>query len=408
MKQFLIFLFTVLSITIANAGSYTIETVPNDHLKDTRDYTTNPDGIISAQAEQKINEMLASSESYATAEVAVVLLNSIGYDDIDDFATKLFKYWGIGKNEKNNGLLFLLVEDQKQMVFRTGSGIEGVFPDVILSRIIRNDISPELKNGNLDAGIVAGISRICEILKNPEVAKEIMQKEKDKEKANIMQLLYAYLFIGTIIFLIFIALAVYVINSKKTNHIKCLKFRSWKGGVIGCSVLFPIPMLLFLIFYFIEIKCLRNKTIACSNCGHNMRKLSEQEEDTYLTPSQQNEELVNSIDYDVWLCDNCNNKEILPYTKQSRYTSCPHCHAKTYYLSDDRVLQHATTFSRGQGQKTYLCKNCRAKDIAKYIIPMIIISSGSSGKGGSLGGGGSFGGSWGGGGTGGGGARGGW
>ncbi|MDR3060493.1 MAG: TPM domain-containing protein [Dysgonamonadaceae bacterium] len=407
MKQFLIFLFTVLSITIVNAGQYTVETVPNDRLKDARDYTTNPDGIISVQAEQKINEMLAASESYATAEVAVVLLGSIGYDDIDDFATKLFKYWGIGKDKKNNGLLFLLVEDQKQMVFRTGSGVEGVFPDVILSRIIRNDISPELKNGNFDGGIVVGISKICEILKNPEVAKEIMQKEKDRENTELKNIFYTYLCIGIVIFLIFIALFMHNINSKKTNHIKCLRLRSWKGGVIGCSILFPIPMLLFLIFYFIEIKRLRNKPIACSNCGYKMRKLSEHEEDTYLTPSQQNEELFNSIDYDVWLCDNCNHKEIFPYTKRSRYTSCPHCRAKTYYLSDDRVLQRATTFSRGQGQKTYLCKNCQAKDIAKYIIPMIIISSGSSGKGGSWGGG-IGGGSWGGGGTGGGGARGGW
>ncbi len=412
MKRFFILLITIISIaTTANAKQYTVETVPNDHLQDARDYTTNPDGIISAQAEEQINNMLAGAESYATAEVAVVLLESIGYDDIDDFATKLFKYWGLGKNEKNNGLLFLLVQDQREMVFRTGSGMEGVFPDVILSRIIRNDISPELKRGDFDAGIIAGISKICEIIKDPGVVQEIMQKEKDEKAAGVKKLLYIYLAIGSIIFILFFISAIQVLNSKKTNHIKCLKMRDWKAGIIGCTIFFPVPMLLFLFFYSIIINRLRNKPINCLNCGHKMHKLSEKEEDVYLSPAQQSEETVNSVDYDVWLCDNCHNKDILPYTKPSIYTECPHCHARTYQLSDDRILQRASTFSKGQGQKTYSCKNCHSKDLIKYIIPMIIISSGNSRGGSSWGGGSSFGGgggSWGGGGTGGGGARGGW
>ncbi len=410
MKRFLILLITIIGVaTIANAGSYTVQDIPNDHLKDARDYTTNPNGIISDQAEQLINNMLTESESYATAEVAVVLLNSIGYDDINDFATKLFKHWGLGKNEKNNGLLFLLVEDQREMVFRTGSGMEGIFPDVILSRIIRNDISPELKRGNFDAGIIAGISKVCEIMKNPEVAQEIMQKEKEKQNENIKKIAYIYLSISFIVFLLFFISAIQILRSQKTNHIKCLKLQDWNTGTIICSIIFFAPMLLYLFFHFITIKYLRNTPINCPNCGHKTHKLSEQEEDPYLTPAQQSEETINSVDYDVWLCDNCHNKEVLAYTKPSIYSVCPHCNAKTYFLSDDNVLQQATTLHKGQGQKTYFCKNCHSTDLMKYIIPMIIISSGSS-RGSSWGSGSSFGGggSWGGGSTGGGGASGGW
>ena len=407
MKQFLIFLITFFCVVTVNADQYTVKTVPNDRLIDARDYTTNPDGIISTQAEETINNMLAEAESLATAEVAVVLLKSVGYIDIDDFANQLFDHWGIGKAEKDNGLLFILIQDQREMVFRSGSGMEGVFPDVILSRIIRNDISPKLKEGDFDAGIIAGISKICEIMKNPEVVQEIIQKEKDEEAAIRKGLLYTYLAIGTFICLIFFISAIKNLNSEKTNYAQCLKMRNWKSGVIGCTIFFPVPMLLFLIFYFITLICLRNKPIGCSKCGHKMHKLSEKEEDLYLNSAQQSEEKVKSIDYDVWLCDNCKNREILAYTKSSRYKTCPHCQAKTFYLSDDRRLQRATTLKKGQGQKTYLCKNCQAKDIIKYIIPLIVYSSGSGSSWGS-GGSRSSGGSWGGGSTGGGGARGGW
>ncbi len=410
MRKFLLFLITMMCVASVNAHEYTVETVPNDHLKDARDYVTNPDGIISAEAEQKINDMLVEAESYATAEVAVVLLESVGNIDIDDFANQLFNHWGLGKDQKDNGLLFLLVLDQRDMVFRTGSGMEGIFPDVILSRIIRNDIAPRLKESDFDSGIIAGMTKICEIIKNPAVVQEIMQKEKDEKSESLKNFLYIYLFISTVVFLIFLTLAIQNLSSKKTNYIKCINLRNLKAGVIISSILFPLPMLLFLIFYFITTTSLRNKSISCRNCGNKMHKLSEKEEDVYLSPAQQNEESVKSVDYDVWLCNNCKNKEILPYTKPSIYKTCPHCQAKTYYLLNDQTIQSATTFSKGQGQKTYFCKNCHTKDIAKYIIPMIIIASGGSGKGGSWGGGGSFGGggSWGGGSTGGGGARGGW
>ena len=410
MKRFLIFLIAIISISSAKAQKYTVETVPNDRLTDARDYTTNPDGIISAQAEQTINDMLAEAESSATAEVAVVLLNSVGYMDIDDFATQLFKHWGIGKAEKDNGLLFILVQDKREMVFRTGSGMEGVFPDVILSRIIRNDITPSLKEGDFDAGVIAGISQICEIMKNPEVVQEIKQQIQKEEDEAMLLLLIMYLSIGFIILLT----AVFSMPKRKTtktDHVQYIKMREWKSKIIKTAIFFPMPMLIYLIYYFAKINHLRNKPIDCPECGSKMRKLSEGKEDAYLTEGQQKEEKLKSIDSDVWRCNSCQAIKILPYpsSKSSRYSVCPHCKAATYYVKKDKTLKRATSSRRGEGEKTYICKNCLAKDVVKYVIPMIIYSSSSSSGGSSWGGGSSSSGdSWGGGSTGGGGARGGW
>jgi len=160
---------------------YTVTTVPNVHLNNAADYVTNPDGIISQAAKDKLNAMIVSVESATTDEIAVVLLSSIGKDDIDDFATRLFNYWGIGKANINNGLLFLLVNDQKEMVFRTGSGLESVLPDTILYRVIQNDISPLLRNGDFDGGIIAGVAKVCDYLKNPETVQKIMQSDKESQ-----------------------------------------------------------------------------------------------------------------------------------------------------------------------------------------------------------------------------------
>ncbi len=407
MKRLLILISALCLFFIdVHPQSYTVETVPNDRLTNARDYVSNPDGIISQQAEQTINDLLASSEEYATAEVAVVLLKSIGNDDIDDFGTRLFTHWGIGKDKKDNGLLFLLVYDQKKMIFRSGYGLEGVLPDVILSRIIRNDISPSLRKGNFDAGIIAGILKVCDYLKNPETVQEIRQQEEERKIANHRTFIYGYLSVCVIAFLLFFIALIYVLRSNKTNYKKYLNINNWKPIVIFFSILFIPVMLIFVIFYFVMLRRLRNKPIACTHCGNKMRKLSESEEDAYLKPVQQVEENIQSINYDVWYCDACHATEVLPYNKMSRYSSCPHCGARAYYLSDDRTIRRATSLHSGEGQKTYACKNCGQKDFKKYIIPIIVATAASSGRGSSWGGGG--GGSWGGGATGGGGARGGW
>lgn len=177
-KMLVLFLFASVS---AFGQPYTVDNVPYDNLQNRYDYVSNPDGIISAAAEQQINAGLRVVEDSVSVEFAVVLLKSIGKDDIDDFGTKLFMKWGIGKKSKDNGLLFLLVADQHQMIFRTGYGVEGILPDVILARVIRNDIAPLMRESKTDEAILIGMGEVCNYLLNPDTVQEILAQEKREQ-----------------------------------------------------------------------------------------------------------------------------------------------------------------------------------------------------------------------------------
>lgn len=409
MKKILfIFFLSLLVTTLQSARSgklYTVETVPNDQLQDATDFVTNPDGIISSEAEYRVNSIIASIRDSATVEIAVVLINSIGSKDIDSFATDLFTKWGIGKREKDNGLLFLLVYDQKQMVFRTGYGLEGVLPDIVLGQIIRNDISPYLKQGDFDSGIINGMEKISSYLLDTNAVEEVKATD-NRQMEDLKKYSIGYLGITVVVFLLFLVFLLSVLNSSKNNYKKYSLLNNGRAFVIIGAILFPLLMIIYAIFYFRKRKALRNNPFPCPSCGNMMKKLSEVEEDVYLTKSQQTEETVGSVDYDVWFCGHCGKTEIYPYNKMlSSYSACPQCQAKTYTIVQDRIISRATTVSSGMGERVYSCKNCHYGITKRYTIPRI--SSSSSGRGGSFGGGGG-GGSWGGGRTGGGGARGGW
>lgn len=60
-----------------------------------------------------------------------------GYD-VFEFSLKLFNAWGIGKQERNSGLLLFIAKDRREYRFISGYGMEAIFPDVYLHRIGEN------------------------------------------------------------------------------------------------------------------------------------------------------------------------------------------------------------------------------------------------------------------------------
>ena len=64
------------------------------------------------------------------------------------------------------------------------------------------------------------------------------------------------------------------------------------------------------------------------------------------------EEVVKSVDYEVWLCDACKATRVLPYASAfTTYKKCPNCGAKTYKLDRDEVAVQATTLHAGKVKK---------------------------------------------------------
>ena len=176
------FCIFILIASAANAQPYTVQTVPNTKLID-NSYVSNPNNLLGAETVKQINQQLAALEKQTTAQVAVVLLTSIGTETDVDFAQNLFRFWGVGKSGNDNGLLILYVEDQRVIRFHTGYGLEGILPDVVCKRIQTQLMLPHFREGNTDAGILAGVQEVIKIISNPDYAEEVTEKESSTRSA---------------------------------------------------------------------------------------------------------------------------------------------------------------------------------------------------------------------------------
>lgn len=168
------------------------------------------------------------------------------------------------------------------------------------------------------------------------------------------------------------------------------------------GLLFPLPFMFYFFYHLARKRIFRNHPRKCKLCQAPMHKLSETEDDQYLTQAQQMEETLKSVNYDVWKCEACQATEEWIYPNQwSKYKECPYCKTHASYLASRNTVVSPTYSSSGSGEEVHTCKFCGKSKKTTYSIPMLTRSSpGSS----SSSGGSSRGGSWGGGRSGGGGA----
>ena len=416
----IIYIIGVLLAVAFTAVARSVGDVPNVHVADARKYVSNPDGVLSETTVARLDSIIAGVWRGSSAEVVVVAVGDVGGEDVNDYATELFEKWGIGKKDKDNGLLILVSEGDRKAVFRTGYGMEGVLPDALCGRIIRNVMAPHYRNGDYDGGTVAAVSAVADILSKPDAVDEVMSKYANDSRADRLnegedEDLFGMLAVYWIIMLgVALCIVGYnVFSSKKLQPVeRYRRLEKVKMPVLmlGCIGL-GVPFLAYL-WLSRSMKKVRNGARPCPNCGHKMHKLDEVHDNDYLTPAQDVEEKIDSVDYDVWLCDNCGEKDIIPFVNdKSSYQVCPKCGARASYLMNNRVLVRPTVTSPGRGVKIYGCKNCGqisnvAYELPKVPVPPVVILPGGRG-GGFGGGGGCGGGNFGGGMTGGGGASGG-
>ncbi len=107
-----------------------------------------------------MNQELRDFDNRTTIEVAVVTVNSIGNENSQDYAVNLANYWGVGKRDKNNGIIFLVAMQSHDIWIEVGQGLSGQFSDHQVQQIADNVIIPQFRANRPDLGVINGVHSI--------------------------------------------------------------------------------------------------------------------------------------------------------------------------------------------------------------------------------------------------------
>ncbi|RSK50925.1 TPM domain-containing protein [Hymenobacter rigui] len=123
-------------------------------------YVSNPDSLLAPTTVQDLNVTLQALDQSGRAHIDVVAVRSIGEETPKTAATALFRRWKIGDKDQNNGLLLLLVLDQRRVEMETGYGLEADLPDVICFRIQQQYMVPLLREQRYDEAVRQGVAAL--------------------------------------------------------------------------------------------------------------------------------------------------------------------------------------------------------------------------------------------------------
>ncbi|MCH5228891.1 MAG: TPM domain-containing protein [Muribaculaceae bacterium] len=414
--KYFFFFCLILVASVSFAKEYSPQDLDNPNVKDRRVYISDPASLVSPQAKAQANDILWKLRQSTGAEVVTVVVPNTGEYSKEEFATRLFDIWKVGKSDTDNGVIILIVPEQREAWIAAGYGVEGIIPDISAAKILQRSVVPYMRNGDLDSAVVAVSADVAKVLSDPEAAKELKSNNKEKWEEMPESDISTGDFIAFIIIIIcgiaiFSWLKLFYDSGKFKKLDRYSKARGWHDNLSTYLLMAIFSLGLGIIPYFIAKKRYsksRNSPMSCPACKGIMKKLNEEEDNNLLSPSQDLEEKLNSVDYDVWVCEDCGTVERFAFpNRHSPYEECPHCHTKAMTMIKDHTVVPATTRHSGVGERIYECKYCHNQTRRKYNIPKRNDGTGAAlAAGAILGsgrGGGSFGGGFGGGATGGGG-----
>lgn len=159
-----------LACSLCVVAAHTPQSVPNPRST-SAGHIADPDDIIDAEHQDRIEQLLARLEADKGVQVAVVALADIEEpSDVFEFAQALFERWGIGERTRDDGLLVLLVRDRRTVRMHTGYGLEGLLPDVLCLRIQAQFMKPAFKDGRYGEGLLLGLTEVDRLARDPAAA----------------------------------------------------------------------------------------------------------------------------------------------------------------------------------------------------------------------------------------------
>lgn len=205
-KFFIIFLLGIFLVT---------SSVWAQDFPDPTGYVNDFGQILSSEYRQSLEKELTDFDEETTTEIAVVTIDSLEGNSIEDYAVRLFEQWQIGKKEKDNGLLILIAKEDRKMRIEVGYGLEPIITDGRAGRIIREKMAPSFRENDYDQGVKLAIAQLEAFIRSGEPAPEETEETADKASPFFVLLM--------IFFFLFIYLSSFLARSKSY----------WAGGVVG-------------------------------------------------------------------------------------------------------------------------------------------------------------------------------
>ncbi len=189
--------------------------LPDKPKKETAVYDSA--NLLSLSEKASLEQKLINYADSTSTQIVVSTVKSIEGRNINIYAAQWAHKWGIGQADKDNGVLFLIAEDERKMAIQVGYGLEHLMTDAMSRRIIELVIAPYFKQNDYYGGIDAGTTSMMEVLSGE------YQNDATTDEGSPLPF---------IIFLILLILFIIILTKAKKSGGRGGGYRSGTGPII--------------------------------------------------------------------------------------------------------------------------------------------------------------------------------
>lgn len=205
LKKSISICFILFSVCASVCLGQSLPSRPQGHVSDFAN-------ILSGQSRMRLESIGLELRQKTGVQIALVAIPSVQPYSIEQYATKLFETWGIGRKGKDNGILLLVALNDQQVRIEVGYGLEGIITDAVSRRIIERSILPAFRQGAYAEGFEAGTLTIANLIAQSfdvsiastnHLPQQFDSYQKDSQEPSLFSEIFMFLiFIGMIILFI--------------------------------------------------------------------------------------------------------------------------------------------------------------------------------------------------------------
>lgn len=153
-------------------------------------------GLLSAEEARSLEADLAAFEEETSHQIVVLTLPTLEGEAIEGYSMRVAEAWKVGHAELDNGVIVIVAAKDRRARIEVGYGLEGVIPDAIAARILREQMIPEFKRGAMGEGVRRGVAALMAVARGEAIP--AASRPQRRESTGLEFSLHA-IFLGAIV-----------------------------------------------------------------------------------------------------------------------------------------------------------------------------------------------------------------
>lgn len=155
--------------------------------------------VLPSSTVESLTAKLAAHESQSSNQVAVLIVPSLEGESLEEFSHRVATTWKLGQKGTDNGALLLVAIKERKVRIEVGYGLEGVLTDARSAQIIRNEIVPRFRAGDIPGGVMEGINAIVKTIEGTYQASE---KAVPRQESDVIGQVVVAVIVGLLVGLV--------------------------------------------------------------------------------------------------------------------------------------------------------------------------------------------------------------